>query len=70
MPIPTQSAAHAALARLYKSDHSLADLAAAKEVMAAARLKRLILRGLSEGEPITAEHRQELADLIRTGGAR
>jgi hypothetical protein len=63
--IPTQSAAHATLARLHKDRYTTADLAVARSVMTAARLKQQITKILAEGEPITAEHRQELADLIR-----
>jgi hypothetical protein len=66
--IPTQTAAHAALARLHKTKHSTADLAVAREALVAARLKRQILAA-QEDEPLTAEHREELADLIREGGA-
>jgi hypothetical protein len=67
--IPSQAAASAAHARLFTRKHSTTELAEARELVIAARLKRLILANLGD-EPLTVEHRDELADLIQSGGAK
>jgi hypothetical protein len=67
--IPTQASAHSRLARLHRAKATPAEIAAAYETLAAAQLRKQILAALAKA-PITSEHREELADLIRDGGAR
>lgn len=61
--IPTVSKAKSALAFASRTPIVYADLAAAREQYTAAKLQAAILVGL-EGEPLTEDHRIELARLI------
>lgn len=69
-PIPGQKTAHGLLAHAgrYGPPERIAE---ARATFLAAQLKRRILAALAETEtPLTAEHRAELADLLRGGGDR
>jgi hypothetical protein len=63
-PIPSIRKAHADLARLHTRKHSTAELADARALLTAAKVKQQIEITLDTGEPLSIEQREELAALI------
>lgn len=67
--IPKRTVAQTDYARLVRLGGSPEQIADAKALYTAARLKEVILQSLAKS-PIDPEDAQELADLILTGGAK